>query len=395
MKMGVLLNMKVAVIGAGSTVFGELFGRSYADLVLEAVKECLNSVDKGFELKEVEAIWLSTAIGTLIRREGCISCEVADTLRLYNLPITRVENACSSGGDAIRNAAFAVAAGIYDKVLVIGAEKMRDVPSRDTVIAFSGELRHQWWHPRGLTAPGWAALYAVAHMNQYGTKEEQFAEVAVKNHEYGSMNPKSQFKFKVTLEQVMNSPVVAWPIRLLHCCPVTDGAAAVILANPEIAKKYTDAPVYLVGTGLAVDSFYMGWRESYTYSPAMVSAAKQAYKMARIEPKDVDVAELHDCFSPVEIMLYEDLGFCPKGEGGKFIEEGLSRLGGKVPCNLSGGLKTKGHPIGATGVGQAYEIWKQLRGEAGKVQVNGAEIGLTCNWGGPGSIGVVNIYRRP
>jgi acetyl-CoA C-acetyltransferase len=384
--------LRVALVGAGMIRFGELFEQSFDDMVVEAYRDCLNSVDKGIDEDEIEAAWLGTCQGSLLRREIVAGFTLSEPLGLLLKPVTRVENACCSGSDAIRNAAFAVAAGIYETVLVVGAEKMRDVPTRASLVANRGITSHLWMHPRGATAPQVFGQNVTAHMAKFGTKREHFAKVAVKNHLYGSMNEKSALKFEVTLEQVLNAPLVSWPLGLFDCCPTTDGAAAVILTTEENAKRYTDNPVFLVGTGISADVFGSFWKKSFTNWPATQQAAKEAYKMAGITPKDIDVAELHDCFSSTELITYEDVGFCEQGKAGPWIDSGGPYLEGEIPCNLSGGLKSKGHPVGATGVAQAHEIFNQLRGKKGKTQLKNPRYGLTHNLGGTGSVANVNIY---
>lgn len=392
--MGRGKDFKVAVVGAGMIKFGELFEQSYEDMIVAAYRNCLASVDKGFDEKNIQAAWLGTCQGSLIRRELVSGTSLSEPLGFMAMPVSRVENACCTGSDAIRNAAFAIKAGIYDVVLVVGAEKMRDVPSRASLVANRGVMSHLWYHPRGATAPQVFGQMGSAHMHAFGTKREHFAKVAVKNHRHGMLNPKSTFKFEITVEQVLNAPLVSWPLGLLDCCPTTDGAAAVILTSEERAREYTDKPIYLIGTGLAVDAFNSHWKPNFTEWPANIGASRQAYRLAGVTPKDIDVAELHDCFSCTELISYEDLGFCEKGKGGQWIDEGGPMLGGEKPCNVSGGLKAKGHPVGATGVAQACEIFEQLRGEAGARQVQNARIGLTHNLGGSGSVCCINIYSN-
>lgn len=387
-------SFKVAVVGAGMTRFGELFDKSFEDMIVEAYRACLKSVDKGFDEKDIQAAWLGTVQGSLIRRELVSGTSLGEPLGLLSIPITRVENLCASGSDAIRNAACAVMAGLYETVLVVGAEKMRDVPSRASLVANRGVMSHLWWHPRGATAPMVFGQIGTAHMHAYGTTREHFARVAVKNHYNGKLNPHAFYRFEVTIEQVLNAPLVSWPLGLYDCCPTTDGAAAVILTTPERARQYTDRPIYLIGTGVGIDVQHSHWRSTYTGWPANQLAAQEAYAMAGITPRDVDVAELHDCFTCTELVTYEDLGFCEKGRGGAWIESGGPWLGGEKPCNVSGGLKAKGHPVGATGVAQACEIFLQLRGEAGQRQVPNARIGLTHNLGGAGQVSCVNIYSN-
>jgi acetyl-CoA C-acetyltransferase len=237
-------------------------------------------------------------------------------------------------------------------------------------------------------------MVATAHMHAYGTTEKQMALVAVKNHHHGAMNPKAHMQREITLEQALSSRVVAWPLKLYDCSLITDGASCIILTKPELAKKYTDTPVNIIGTGQASDTIGLYERESLTSLKAGKLAGEEAYKIAGITADDLDVAEVHDCFTIAEIVAYEDLGFCKVGEGGRLIEEGQTNIGGKIAVNTSGGLKAKGHPVGATGCAQACEIFLQLTEQAGKRQVKGAEIGLTHNIGGLGATGVVNVYKR-
>lgn len=273
---------------------------------------------------------------------------------------------------------------------------MTDIP-RDKLrywLGVSGDT--EWERLAGMTFPGVYALMALRHVHQYGTKREHLAMVAVKNHKNGAQNPKAHFQREITLEVALNSPMVAYPLTIFDCCPVSDGASVAILCRADLAKKYTDTPIYVAGFGAGTDRLSLFERENFTTLIASVLAARQAYKMAGIEPKDVNVAEVHDCFTIAEIIAYEDLDFCKKGEGAKLVEEGETEIGGKISVNPSGGLKAKGHPIGATGAGQIYEIVKQLRGEVEKKsrQVSGAEVGLTHNVGGSGGTAVVHILRR-
>ena len=247
----------------------------------------------------------------------------------------------------------------------------------------------------GMTFPAYYALYADAHMNRFGTTEEDFARVAVKAHHYGAMNPLAQFQKEVTLEKALGSQVVAWPLKLSDACPLTDGSAAVILASEEVARMLTDTPIWIRGVGYSSDTANMSRRESYVGLQAAVKAAGKAYAMAKVTPEDIDVATAHDCFTIAELMAYEDLGFCKKGEGARMIREGQTEIGGRIPVNLDGGLKAKGHPIGATGVSMAVEITKQLRGEAGRHQAPIKKgIGLAHNVGGTGHYAYVTILSR-
>ncbi len=382
--------MRVAIIGVGMTKFGELWDKSYRQLFVEAGIEAIK--DAGIDPKDIEAIYGgSMTPGQFINQEHVASL-IADQAGLANIPAIRVEAACASGGLALRQAYLAIKAGEYDLVLVGGVEKMTDILTPQVVGALASAADQEWEGFYGVTFPGLYAMMARRHMYEYGTTEEQLAMVAVKNHYNGARNPKAQFQSEITVDQVLNSPMVAEPLKLLDCSPITDGAAAVILASEKVAKEYTDTPIWILGSGHATDTIALHDRKSLTRLDATIIAAKQAYKQAKIEPKDVDVAEVHDCFTIAEIMAIEDLGFVKKGEGGKVVEEGMTSLNGELPVNTSGGLKACGHPVGATGVKQAVEIALQLRNEAGKRQVEDAEIGLTHNVGGSGGTAVVHIF---
>jgi acetyl-CoA acetyltransferase len=278
--------------------------------------------------------------------------------------------------------------------MVGGVEKMthRSTAEVTEYLAMASDYPFEQWN--GITFPGLYALMATAHMHDYGTTEKQLAMVAVKNHYHGSMNPKAQMQKEITLEAALSSRAVAWPLKLYDCSLITDGASCLIITKPELAKKYTDNPVHIIGSGQASDTIGLYERKSFTSLCAAKIAAKQAYEMAEIKPEEVEVAEVHDCFTIAEIIAYEDLGFCKAGEGGSLVEKGETRLGGRIPVNTSGGLKAKGHPVGATGTGQAYEIYLQLTGQADRRQVKDAEIGLTHNVGGSGATATVHVYQR-
>jgi len=287
-----------------------------------------------------------------------------------------------------------IVSGLADIVLVVGVEKMTEVPTSVATEIMGRAGDAIWEYPFGTTFPGYYAMIANAHMATYGTTEEQLAMVAVKNHYYGSLNPYAQMQKEVTLEKAITSFTVAYPLKLFDCSLITDGAAAVLLASEEKAKALSKKPVWIAGLGCATDAMRLGDRKSMTSLEASREAARAAYKMAGIGPSDVNVATVHDCFTIAEIVAYEDLGFCEKGEGGKLIEAKETYVGGRIPVNVDGGLKSKGHPLGATGVSMAVEISKQLRGEAGPRQVKNAQIGLTHNVGGSGQISLVHIFRR-
>jgi len=383
------LKDKVAIIGVGCTKFGELHDRSLSELMTEAALAAY--ADAGIEPERVEAAWLGTFSPGF--GGGKASVTLADALRLYGKPITRVENYCATGTDAFRNACLAVAAGVYEVVLVVGAEKLRDRPVRG--------LQREGTHPyleAGSTPPGLFALAANRYFHRFGGDRRTLAKVAVKNHRNGALNPKAHFRMEVTEEQVLAAPIIAYPFGLYDCCPTTDGAAAVVICRGDRARQFREDPVYVKGIGLAVETGWPFFDPTFEYIgfPATVAAAAEAYRMAGIRnpAREISVAEVHDCFTWTEIANYEDLGFCKKGEGRYFIEEGRSALTGDLPVNPSGGLKSFGHPIGASGVRMLTEIVLQLRGQAGARQVKNAEVGLVHNLGGPGSVACVVILGR-
>ncbi len=389
-----MIGSGVSIVGAGMVRFGERFESSYEDLVVDAWDALLAGTEGMVDPDRIEAAWLSTALGGLIRREAVTGASLADPLGFYPRPVTRVENACAGGSDAVRNAAFAVAAGVYDLVLVLGVEKMRDLPTRASLIAQRGTMSHLWWHPRGATSPYLFGQHATSMMADGRITQADMAQVSVKNHDHGRLNPNAFMRKPVTVEQVLASPPVCEPLTVLDCCPTTDGAAAVLLCRSDLAGQFTDAPVELVASGLATDTMYSHTKPVFGSQEAPTRAAAEAYRMAGIEPSAVDVAELHDCFTVAELLAYEDLGFCERGEAARWLASGAPALGGALPCNPSGGLLSKGHPIGATGVAQLCEVFWQVRGEAGDRQVEGASIGLTHNVGGNGQVCCVNIVQR-
>ncbi len=389
-----MIGSGVSVVGAGMVRFGERFDAGYEDLAVAAWDACLAGVDGGLDPDRGEAAWLSTALGGLIRREAVTGASLADPIGFHPRPVTRVENACAGGSDAVRNAAFAVAAGAYDVVVVLGVEKMRDLPTRASLIAQRGTMSHLWWHPRGATSPYLFAQHATVLEEQGVLTREDMALVSVKNHDHGALNPLAFMRKPVSVDQVLAAAPICEPLGVLDCCPTTDGAAAVVLCRSEIADRFTDTPVDLVATALATDTIYSHTKPGFGYQPAPTAAGEQAYRMAGFGPDGVDVAELHDCFTVAELLAYEDLGFCGRGEAARWLRSGAPALGGELPCNPSGGLLSKGHPIGATGVAQLCEVFWQVRGEAGDRQVEGARTGLTHNVGGNGQVCCVNIARR-
>jgi acetyl-CoA C-acetyltransferase len=383
---------KVAIIGVGLTKFGELWDVSLRRMMLEAGARAIE--DAGIDGKKIDAMYVGNmSAGQFIRQEHIASL-IADHAGLTPIPCTRVEAACASGGLALRQAVITVASGIHDIVVAAGIEKMTDVLAEQTTEALITAADQEWEAFVGATFPGLYALMARRHMYEFGTTEEQLAKVAVKNHHNACFNPCAQYQMEITVEDVLNSSPVTTPLKLLDCSPITDGAACVILAPFDMAREFTDTPILVAGTGQASDTISLHDRQTLTGIAATNKAAELAYKMAGVGPNDIDLAEVHDCFTIAEIMAIEDLGFCKKGDGGKVTERDETAIGGRIPINTSGGLKGKGHPVGATGIAQAVEITQQLRGEAGKRQVNGAEIGLTHNVGGSGGTVVVHVMRR-
>lgn len=379
----------VAIVGAGMTKFGERWDKSFQELAIEAAKRALE--DAGMDLKEIDALYIgNNAAGRLIGQEH-VAGVVADSLGV-TIPSTRIENACSSGSVALREAFYAIKSGIFNKVLVIGVEKMTDTPRSLTFEMLLTGHDSLWEGVFGFMPAAGYALLARAHMCKYGTKKEHLSMVAVKNHRNGAKNPYAHFQREITLERALGAPMIADPLNLFDCSPISDGAAAVILTAEEFARKYTDVPVYIIGSGQSSDSLTVHGKRDLTTIDSVVTSARMAYSMAGVEPKDIDVAEVHDCFTIAEIMVIEDLGFVEKGKGGKALEEGITEIGGKIPVNPSGGLKARGHPVGATGIAQSIEIFWQLRQEAEGRQVSNAEIGLSENHGGIGATGSVMIY---
>lgn len=379
----------VAIIGTGMTKFGELWDKSLHEIFVEAALKAID--DSGVE--RIDSMYIGNLSGGLFVGQEHLASLIPDYLGVCPIPATRVESACSSGALALKQAFLEVASGFSDIVLAGGVEKMTDVPTDVATYGLAAAADREYEAFQGITFPGLYALIARRHMYEYGTTREQLAMVALKNHKNGAKNPHAQFPFEITIEQVLNSTLVADPLRLLDCSPITDGAAAVIVCPAEMAKEYTDKPIKIIGVGHATDTIALHDRNDITTLKATVEAGKRAYTMAGIKPEDIDLAEVHDCFTIAEICAMEDLGFAKKGEGGKAVEEGLTEIDGKIPINPSGGLKSKGHPVGATGIAQVVEVVTQLRGKAGERQVKDAKIGLTHNLGGSGGSVIVHILE--
>ncbi len=383
----------VSIISAGLSKFGKREGLYARELFAEAAKEAYDRCPNLNPKKDIKALYVGH-MGESYEHQGHTGSTVADWAGLVPVPATRTEAACASSGAALRAAIQAVLSGLADTVLVGGVEKMthRTTAEVTEYLAMASDYPFEQWN--GITFPGLFALMATAHMNEYGTTEKDMALVAVKNHFHGSLNPKAQIQREITLETAMSSRTVAWPLKLYDCSLITDGASCLVITKPELAKKFTDISVQIVGSGQASDTIGLYERETFTSLCAAKLAAQQAYEMAGVSPENVDVAEVHDCFTIAELIAYEDLGFCKPGESPKLIEKNETRLGGRIPVNTSGGLKAKGHPVGATGTGQAYEMYLQLTGQADKRQVKDAKVGLTHNVGGSGATATVHIYRR-
>jgi acetyl-CoA C-acetyltransferase len=384
----------VAVIGIGCTTFGEKWGTSFRDLFVEAGALALEDAQLSGE--KIDALYVGNmSAGRFVEQEH-IGALIADYAGLASdhIPSTRVEAACASGGLAFRQAVIAVASGMEDIVVAAGVEKMTDVGTGVTVDALAGAADREWEGFVGATFPGLYAMIATEYMSRYPLTREQLAQVAVKNHYNGARNPIAQFQQEITLNTVLKSSLVADPLRLFDCSPITDGAAAVIVAPLDRAREFTDAPVEVLASAQASDTITLHDRRDICSLDATVAAGNRAFQLAGLERKDINLVEVHDCFTIAEICAIEDLGFCKKGEAGKLTADGVTALNGKLPVNTSGGLKACGHPVGATGIKQVFEVVQQLRGEAGKRQVDGAKIGMTHNVGGTGATVAVHILGR-
>lgn len=379
----------VAVIGVGMTKWGELWEKSlrtnFVETALLAIEDA--GVDR------IDSMVVGCMSSGLFIGQEHLSSLLADYLGKAPVPAVRVESACASGGLALRQGFIEVASGMSDIVLVGGIEKMTDVNGHEATYALGTAADQEYEGYHGLTFPALYAMMAVAHMHQHGTTREQMAMVAVKNHANGSKNPLAQYPFKITVEDVLCSVLVADPLRVLDCSPITDGAAAVILVPAAMARDMKKPAVRIIGSGQATDAISLSSRKDMSWIESTHVAAGKALEMAALAVKDIDLFEVHDCFTIAEIMITEALGIVEKGRGGRAVEEGLTAAGGKFPVNPSGGLKAKGHPVGATGVAQAVEVVKQLRGEAADRQVKNARRGLTQNMGGTGGSSVVHIFE--
>jgi len=380
---------KVCVLGAGSTKYGKLED-SISDITLQASVGAIESA--GIESKDIKAGYISNVFG-VADKQVHLGPVVMSNLGISDRPSLSIESACGSGSVSFREAYANVAAGFYDVVLVTGVEKVTHTGTEWTTTYFSYCSDFFYEGQAGASFPGLFASMARAYIHEFKATEEDFAQVAVKNHDNGLLNPKAHLRKKITVDDVMSSAVVASPLKLYDCCPFSDGASAVILCNEKFAKDHGGDRIEVLGSGRGGSPAALQGREHLTTIPSTRIAAQAAFKMAGITPKDVDFAEVHDCFTIAEVVDTEDLGFFEKGKGIQAIREGQTKLNGEISINPSGGLKSKGHPIGATGVGQVVEVFDQLTGKAGERTVKNAKIGLTQNFGATGASCAVHIFQ--
>jgi acetyl-CoA C-acetyltransferase len=411
---------KVAIVGAGMSKFGSFPEKNSRDLFVEAYQAMSATVDKGFDPREIETLYVGNFSSDLFEHQGHLAPILADSVGLVPLPATRVENACASGSTALRQGVMAVASGLYDVVLVSGVEKMTNLPTAEVTdtLATAGDMLFEF--PAGFTFPGFYAAIATAYMHQYGMTPEHLMNVTIKNHNNGALNPLAQFNMSITswmdirkqaaakkgkpiptweteidfLHDKQANPMIAWPLRLFDCSPITDGAAVLLLVNEERAREFSNFPMTVLASTQASDAPLHDRRNLTSLSAARI-AAQQAYQMAGVTANDIRIAEVHDCFTIAEIVATEDLGFFEPGEGYKMAEDGVTSRQGIKPINTSGGLKAKGHPVGASGVAQVVEVWKQMRGEAGDRQIPGdIPLAMTHNVGATGNTCVVHIFEQ-
>jgi len=410
----------VAVVGAGMSKFGAFPEKASRDLFVEAFQDLRESVDKALDPGLIETVYIGNYSSDLFEQQGHTAPIMADAIGLVPRPAVRVEDACASAGVALRQGAMAIASGLYDVVLVGGVEAMNKLPTAQVTDALATAGDALFEIPAGFTFPGFYAAIATAYMHKYGMTPEHLMNVAIKNHDNGALNPKAQFNVSIPdwmegrkasakrkglpepqwsdtmdfLHDDRANPVIAWPLRLFDCSPITDGAAVVLLVAEDRAKDFTDDPVYIIGSGQASD-FPLHDRLDLTSISSAQRAAQDAYAMAEVTADDIRIAEVHDCFTIAEIVATEDLGFFAPGDGYKAAEDGMTARDGAKPVNTSGGLKAKGHPVGASGVGQTVEVFKQMREQAGPRQVAGdVPLAVTHNVGATGNTCVVHVYER-
>jgi acetyl-CoA C-acetyltransferase len=409
------LSRKIAVIGAGMTRFHHKIHaeKQSREMFTEAAIEAADSVDNGFDLKDADALYLGYFSSDNFEKQAHTSALMADWIGVNPIPTARIEAACASSGVAMNTGIMAIASGLYDVVLVGGVEKMRTLGTGDVTNTLAMAADASYEVAMGFTFPGLYAVMTAAHFHRYGSNWEQLTDIAIKNHENGKLNPKAQYQESIMdialklgarkgltfgdemdfLRSDLNA-MVAEPLRLFDCCPISDGAAMVILASEDVARKYTDTPVWVKGMGQASDTMALHDRDDITSLKATKLASRQAYDMVGINAGDISFACVHDCFTSAEMMATEDLGFFKPGEGGKAASEGRTALNGEIPINTDGGLKAKGHPVGATGAAMVVEVFKQLRGEAGAHQLGDPVYGLAHNVGAAGATVTVQVYGR-
>jgi acetyl-CoA C-acetyltransferase len=381
----------VAIIGAGSTPFGRIEGLGIVELAVVACREAM--AESRVDRARIQAFYLGNFVGERLANQGSLAALVAGRLGLTGIPATKVEGACASGGIALRHGVLGVALGLYDFVLVAGAEKMTSATTSDVTAALATAGDDSREMRSGLTFPGAFGVVAREHMARYGTTRAQIGLVSVKNHAFGVGNPKAQFRKAVALDEVLASRLIADPLRLFDCPPISDGAAALVVCPAAMASDFHPAPIRVLGTGHATGPATLWEMDDITTFPATVRASREAYAMAGVTPADIRVAEVHDCFTVAEIVATEDLGLASRGKGGAAVEDGWTGLDGRVVVNPSGGLLSKGHPVGATGCAQVYELVQQLRGEAAN-QVPDVDLALAHNLGGTGVVSTVTILGR-
>jgi benzoylsuccinyl-CoA thiolase BbsB subunit len=359
----------VAVIGVGMTKFGRFPETSFEDLGREAIMNAIKDAD--IKPKEIEFGYCGNVYGGM-----CMGQRLLKEIGIADIEIINVDNACASGSTALRGVWYAIATGLYDIGIAVGIEKLTHLPPA-TLVPPGEDLQGEM----GMVFPAYFAMIMRKYMETFGTNLEQVAKISVKNHHNGCLNPYSQFQKEVTVEEVLSSRMICDPITLLQCCPTSDGAAAAILCSSSLARRYTSHMITIAASVLRTGNF-LYTQKDFSFSDLTSNVAKKAYEMANVGPEDIDLCELHDAFAINELLHYEELGFCSRGEGGILIEKGETEIGGKIPVNTSGGLLSKGHPLGATGVAQIAEIVWQLRGKAGKRQVKNPKVGLAHLVGG-------------
>lgn len=384
---------EVAIIGVGHTKFGRLNDKSLLDLLCEVSLDAIE--DSNTSDRDFDSVYVASMLAETLNHMTGVASALVDRIGLLPTAADHIKNGPASGGSAIKNAFYAIASGACELVLVSGAEKMTHVTLPGGVTsAVATMTHHNAERIHGASLPSFAGLLTRSYMEKYNVPKEWITSIAVKNHRNGVNNPYAHFQKEITLKKAMESPIIADPLQLYDICPISDGAAAIVMCDADIAKKYCDSPILITGVGQATDTHIIYEREDITVLNALRICSKQAYDMAKKTPNDIDVFEAHDAFTILEAIQSEDIGFFKKGEGAKAAHEGLTEIGGKIPINPSGGLKARGHPLGATGVAQVIELVWQLRGEAGRRQVADANTGITCNFGGFGNNIVSILVER-